>query len=169
VVPLSSPEWSKLTHAYGSAANIPGLLKQLESFPPSVGDAEPWFTLWSSLFHQGDIFPASFAAVPHVVSALASAPSRATFDYFLFPASVEGARTTTGIQVPAPLSAGYAEAIARLPALAGAAVDAKSDPELSQSALAAFAAAVGNIPLFRLLLEMESADLAEVLNWYQNR
>jgi hypothetical protein len=42
--------------------------------------------------HQGDVYPASFAAVPHVVSALASAPTRAGFDYFLFPACVEVAR-----------------------------------------------------------------------------
>jgi len=169
VVPLSSPEWSRLKHAYGSAENIPRLLQQLETFPPSVGDSEPWFTLWSSLFHQGDIFPASFAAVPHVVRILASAPARAPFDYFLFPASVEVARVTKNIEMPAALAPSYMEALSQLPSLAAAAVRADSDCELSQSALAAFAAAVGNIAWARLLLEVESCDLAEVVSWYENR
>jgi hypothetical protein len=167
VVPLASSEWSKLSHAYGSAANIPALLLGLESFPSSLGNAEPWFTLWSSLYHQGDIFSASFAAVPHVVRVLSSAPTRATFDYFLFPASVEVARTTQHLEIPAFLAASYIESLARLPALAAAAVSVGSDSELSQAALAAFAAGVGQTHLARLLLEMESGDLPEILDWYE--
>jgi hypothetical protein len=71
-LPLDSPRWSELDHAYGKAAGIPALLRHLESFPPSSPDDEPWFSLWSALAHQGDVYPASFAAVPHVVRALAA-------------------------------------------------------------------------------------------------
>jgi hypothetical protein len=79
---LQSPQWSELKHAYGSAKNIPALLQQLEGFPTSEGTNEPWFTLWSSLCHQGDIYSASFAAVPHIVRVLASAPDRADSAFF---------------------------------------------------------------------------------------
>jgi hypothetical protein len=76
---LDSPHWRELQHAYGSAADIPPLLRALESLPPSAGREEPWFTLWSALAHQGDVYSASFAAVPHVIRALSIASARAHF------------------------------------------------------------------------------------------
>jgi hypothetical protein len=83
---LDSSRWGELRHAYGPASDIPPLLQQLQSLPDSTGESEPWFTLWSSLAHQGDVHSASFAAVPHVVDALAAQPSAATATYFHFPA-----------------------------------------------------------------------------------
>jgi len=64
---LESPRWSELTHAYGCASDIPALLRQLMAVSDANADEEPWFTLWSALAHQGDVYSASFAAVPHVV------------------------------------------------------------------------------------------------------
>ena len=46
---LESPRWSELEHAYGQASDIPPLLRQLQDLPGSVGQSEPWFTLWGSL------------------------------------------------------------------------------------------------------------------------
>lgn len=169
MLPLSSPEWSRLQHAYGSAENLPALLQQLNGFPSSDGSTEPWFTLWSSLMHQGDVYPASFAAVPHVVSALASAPNRAGFDYFLFPACVEVARVKGSVALPVALAPSYTAALARLPLLAAQVARPGLDHTLGQSALAAFAAAIGDVALARLLIEVERGDLAEVLEWYVNR
>ena len=103
MIPLDSPRWSELEHAYGSAANIPSLLRQLESFP--AGDdykAEPWFTLWSSLYHQGDIFFASLAAVPHIIHVAASAPDRADYNFFLLPACIEIARCADDVPPAMP-------------------------------------------------------------------
>ena len=57
-LPLDSPRWPELNHAYGKASDIPALLRQLDSFPPSGPDDEPWFSLWSALAHQGDVYPA---------------------------------------------------------------------------------------------------------------
>jgi hypothetical protein len=45
---LDSPRWATLQHAYGDASDIPALLRQLTHFPPSDGNKEPWFTLWSA-------------------------------------------------------------------------------------------------------------------------
>lgn len=61
---LESSRWSELEHTYGQASDIPSLLKQLVEVPDSSDNKEPWFPLWSSLAHQGDVYSASFAAVP---------------------------------------------------------------------------------------------------------
>ncbi|MEU0564658.1 hypothetical protein ABZ297_04550 [Nonomuraea sp. NPDC005983] len=56
-----STDWSRLEHAYGVATDLPQLFEE-------VGDPElapnAWHELWSSLCHQGTVYPASFAALP---------------------------------------------------------------------------------------------------------
>lgn len=60
--------WDELTHAYGPASDVPSLLASARYSPaPSAYESEPWFSLWSALCHQGDIYPASLAAVPEFV------------------------------------------------------------------------------------------------------
>jgi len=67
-LPLNSPIWSELDHAYGKAEDIPELLRELaEKSGFDDPNCEPMFTLWSSLCHQGDVYSASFAAFPHLV------------------------------------------------------------------------------------------------------
>src|SRR5690242_2032377 len=53
-------DWAMLTHAYGSAQDIPGLLEQAV---PEMR-SEVWSELWSRLCHQGTVYPASYAALP---------------------------------------------------------------------------------------------------------
>jgi hypothetical protein len=69
MLPLNSDKWSELQDAYGPATNIPELLQQLSLDPRPKRNytEEPWFSLWSALCHQGDIFTASYAAVPHII------------------------------------------------------------------------------------------------------
>ena len=46
MIALDSPRWSELRHAYGTAGDMPPMLRQLESFPPHKKyNDEPW---WSS-------------------------------------------------------------------------------------------------------------------------
>jgi hypothetical protein len=106
---LDSPDWSELSHAYGNASDIPELLRQLQHLPSSVNDQEPWFSIWSSLAHQGDVYSASFAAVPYVVASLATAPTKADFSFFQFPAWVEVCRKKRGVPIPAKLAVAYHE------------------------------------------------------------
>lgn len=54
-------DWAQLIHAYGSAADTPGLFARLDGGP---GDKDVWADLWSSLCHQGTVYDASFAALP---------------------------------------------------------------------------------------------------------
>ena len=61
---LEEIHWRELSHAYGFASDLPALLQQLYAFPSEANSSsEPWHSLWSSLYHQGDIYSASYAAV----------------------------------------------------------------------------------------------------------
>jgi hypothetical protein len=53
-------DWSQLSHAYGSAEDIPTLLDRIALEPKP----ELWSDLWSALCHQGSVYSASFAALP---------------------------------------------------------------------------------------------------------
>lgn len=167
---LDSPVWSELQHAYGPASDIPALLSQLSNFPDeSEHLAEPWFGLWSALCHQGDVYSASFAAVPHIVAALATNPARATMSFFLLPASIEVARHERAAPLPASIESAYLAALAKLPALAASASRPQWAPEVCTSALAAVAAATGNHLLAQLIINVEASEIPEALEWLENR
>ncbi len=122
--------------------------------PNSEGESEPWFSLWSSLAHQGDVYSASFAAVPHVVAALSSAPTKAAFTYFQFPAWVEICRKNTGVAIPQDLESAYFLALAELPALVAAAAVRPWDHNFTACALSAVAAAKGNVKVAEATMEL---------------
>jgi len=167
---LSDPRWNTLNDAYGRASAIPGLLAQLAQQPADDGDAEPWYSLWSALAHQGDVYPASFAAVPHVVEALAAAPETASEVYFHFPAWVEICRHRNGVAVPDDLETAYRAALARLPGLVAQAGGKPWDAGFTACTLAAVAAAKGQHLLAEALLELTSSDTAsEFLEWAAER
>jgi hypothetical protein len=65
--------WAMLRHAYGPPGDIPALLTSAETAPaPIRADQEPWCSLWSALCHQGDVYSASFAALPELIRIAAS-------------------------------------------------------------------------------------------------
>lgn len=164
---LQSNQWSELQHAYGSAEDIPELLTRLRELPKSEVEDEPWFTLWSALAHQGDVFSASFAAVPHVIAALATAPSEADGAFFQFPAWVEICRVKNQTEIPADLEAAYFEALARLPGLVAQASTRPWEAGFLACALSAIAAAKGQHQIAEAVLEMSSPQIAEAfLAWH---
>jgi hypothetical protein len=167
VLSLQSPRWSELQHAYGQATNIPALLGRLRELPTSEGEAEPWFTLWSALAHQGDVYSASFAAVPHVVAALATAPAQADESFFHFPAWVEICRAKNAVEVPQDLRASYFEALARLPGLVAQAASRPWEEGFLACALSAVAAAKGHHAAAEAVLELSSPEVAqEFIEWH---
>jgi hypothetical protein len=161
VLDLESKRWRELEHAYGSAADTPALLAQLKSLPKSEGRAEPWFSLWSSLAHQGDVYSASFAAVPHVIAALAVRPAEADESFFQFPAWVEICRVKHAAVVPPDLEASYFDSLARLPELASAAASPPWSAGRLACVLSAIAAAKGHHAIAEAVLEMSSTEVAE--------
>ncbi|MEU9450942.1 hypothetical protein [Streptomyces sp. NPDC048277] len=54
-------DWSRLKHAYGSASDLPRLFDEVGD--PELADGA-WEELWVSLYHQGSVYTASFAALP---------------------------------------------------------------------------------------------------------
>lgn len=70
---LENPAWQNLADAYGSASEIPNLLRHLAANPD---DEAAWNDAWSSLCHQETIYSASIAATPHLVNIARSLPPR---------------------------------------------------------------------------------------------
>lgn len=91
---LDSGRWTELRHAYGAAAEIPGLLRQLPTAPahPTDYQQEPWYSLWSALCHQSDVYPASYAALPHIVAAAGSRLPEDRFEYLHLAGMIESMR-----------------------------------------------------------------------------
>nr|WP_297524160.1 hypothetical protein [uncultured Roseateles sp.] len=166
---LDSPRWGELEHAYGRALDIPDLLRQFVSLPSSADNQEPWFSLWSALAHQNDVYSASFAAVPHVVKALATSPSTADFTYFQFPAVVEAWRQQKDVAIPDDLRADYFAALAALPSLVAQAAEREWDEGFLVCALSAVAAAKGFGNVAEAVLEMTPEVAEEFMEWFFSR
>jgi hypothetical protein len=166
---LDSPRWGELEHAYGSAADVPALLVTLLAFPKSEGQREPWFSIWSALAHQGDVYFASFAAVPHVISVLALDPMHCDSAYFQFPAWVEICRVSKNVPVPTDLQQAYFDALASLPVLAARwAAKVWSDSDLV-CVLSAIAAVKGHPAIAEAVIEMTDLNAADTCEWLREQ
>jgi hypothetical protein len=110
---LGDPRWRNLSHAYGAALNVPPLIEQLKSAPPPKDwKSEPWHSLWDLLCHQFDVFTASYAALPHVVTIAASKPVKHRLEFFSFIGAVEAYRhRETAPLIPEYIEHGYRAAI----------------------------------------------------------
>jgi len=167
---LDSLKWSELVHAYGSASDIPDLLRQLEAMPLFDDDEkEPWFSIWSSLAHQGDVYSASFAAVPHIVRILAQAPNKADFSYFQFPAWVEICRQKKSVPIPKDLESDYFSALRQLPSLVAVAAEREWDDGFLACALSAIAAAKGYGTVAEAVQELNVSVAEEFMEWFFSR
>ncbi|WP_143145029.1 HEAT repeat domain-containing protein [Streptomyces humi] len=62
-VGLDQVDWAQFHHAYGSAEDVPALLRDLAS-PVEETAAEAEQELWSSIVHQGTVYTATAPAVP---------------------------------------------------------------------------------------------------------
>ncbi len=166
---LDSPAWSELEHAYGDAADIPALLRRLEEQPSCDAEKEPWFTIWSALAHQGDVYSASFAAVPHIIRMLKTAPLEADTSFFQFPTWVEICRHKNGVKIPDTLEKPYSEALSELPSLVAAVAGREWDAEFLRSALAAIAAAKGFPAVAEAVQEIDPEIATEFMAWLSDR
>jgi len=84
MLPLESPRWSQLQHAYGNASDTPGLLRRLAGVPTGPEAATIWNQLYSSVLHQGDIHTSAFAVVPHLVEIAQRVAPKARLDFIHF-------------------------------------------------------------------------------------
>jgi hypothetical protein len=112
---LESDRWSKLSHAYGSAGDIPELLRRLPDAPPmKPKNDDPWYYAWSALCHQYSVYTASYAAVPHLVEMASAARGRRRLDFLSLTGSIEAFRHLPGApSFPAGLKEPYLGALHR--------------------------------------------------------
>lgn len=169
---LDDPIWRRLRDAFGLAFQVPDMLRQLADAPPSDDwRAEPYFSLWSHLCHQGDVYPASFAALPHLVARCEADAAGTHWDVLHLAVAIENARLTKGMTVQEDFAQAYADAVGRLPQAASAMLLAQpSEPSLVGVAAAALATTRGHWFLSEVILEVESEENArEVLTWLRAR
>lgn len=160
---LDSDRWRELTHAYGGAADIPALLRQLPTAPVKspAEQREPWFSLWSALCHQSDVYPASFAAVPYIIASAHDRQPAERAEYLILAGTIESMRHKPSAPAPsAELEPAYSKALQQAVPLTLEALQVESDPSRLQGLLAALAA-------FRGFPELGAAiaDLERQVSW----
>ncbi|PDT16838.1 hypothetical protein CO670_11125 [Rhizobium sp. J15] len=164
---LDSQRWGELRQCYGLATDTPELLKTLEKSPgpmPTPG-AEPWFSLWSSLCHQGDVYTASYAAVPHIVRIALTTATPIDFSFYQLPASIEVSRKTgRGPDIPGDLEQAYLHAIASLAECVSLHRHEAWDRPTLLSASAAQAVAKGHIHIAEALSNLDDDIIARIIN-----
>ena len=155
---LDDHHWHRLEHAYGAAGDIPPLLRALELSPGPIADsgAEPWFSLWSSLCHQGDVYTASYAAVPHIVRIARATATPVAFSFFLLPAAIEVARRAgRGPDIPAECAESYRVTLADLGESVSVHRHEPWDQSMLLAAAAAQAVAKGHVDVAEALINLD--------------
>lgn len=168
---LSGAEWEELRHAYGPASDIPPLLRDLAELPPcDSAETEPYFTLWSSLCHQGDVYSASYAALPHLAMVCGKNPGQAHWSILQLAIAIELSRLDGyGPAVPDSLAGAYDAAIKELP---GIAVDMlRAQGAKLPTNIAAAALAVGNKQprLAEAFFELDVDTAEPFLEWFRDQ
>ncbi|MFC4909744.1 hypothetical protein [Actinomadura gamaensis] len=150
--------WSDLTHAYGSAEDIPGLFEQLDV--PGDHD-QAWEQLWSALWHQGTVYSASFAALTPL-AALAADDERHRDDR-LQAAGLGGAIMSDEHQMhdAGDVRRQYAAEISQLHKAAQTLLDAQADHETYTMLLQTILALEG-VPIWGSNLEQLLGEEYEV-------
>lgn len=164
---LDDPRWSKLRHAYGDAADVPDLLRTLagSTGPKANCEDEPWFSLWSSLCHQGDVYTASYAAVPHIVRIASQARGPVDFGFFQLPTAIEvGRQTGRGPDILDAYADDYHLAITQLVENVSLHRNETWDQAMLLSAAAAQAVAKGHVDVAEALLNLDADWIAKINN-----
>jgi len=163
---LDDQKWTVLTHAYGSAGDIPDLLRALTLSPEraSGDESEPWFTLWSSLCHQDDIYDASYAALPHIVEIACQTSGPIDFSFFQLPAAIEISRYNgRGPAVPPDLAEAYHAGVANLMDAVACHRHEDWDDALLLSAVCAQAVAKGQHKIAEAMMNLDDDLIAKLI------
>ena len=135
------------------------MITELKNAPyPKVYTDEPWFTLWSSLCHQGSVYTGSYAAVPYLIDIAQSKDSKYQLKFIDLIASIHCFRTAKGQdRIPEQLIESYNLAIEQSLNLSYELIKLPlSEPETLKSLLAAIATFKGNNELGAMLYWLET-------------
>jgi hypothetical protein len=156
---LQSSRWAELCHAYGGAADIPALLHQLQTAPPQDSyKAEPWYSICSALCHQGDVYTATNAAMPHIVEIARKMDERGRFDCMNFVCHAEACRHRKGAPpIPSDLNGDYLAAIDSARELFLACLRMNWNEEETKVLLGGLAVTKGYAKLGKVIIELDSS------------
>ena len=136
---LDSPRWAELTQAYGTAEDVPRLLEALACIGREEARAEVWFALWRTLHRPGEVFSASYAAVPHLLEIGSAFGLRERAEAMHLVVRIEISRCEgKSAPVPPDVVEGYATAVDSLASY----VDASAGEPWSVDVAQIFAAAL---------------------------
>jgi hypothetical protein len=157
MVELSSRLWKEYRHAYGPATDIPDLLRQARHAPRTRrSDEEPWFSLWSALCHQDDVYSGSIAALPHLIEIASERLPLERRDALLLAGAIETYRHRPGgPDIPSYLEVTYRTALSRAADLTVGALNLERDGASYAGLLAALAAFQGHPRLAAGINNME--------------
>lgn len=155
MLPIESPRWGDLAQAFGSAEDVPRLLSALGEMDEPAR-RELWLGLWATLWRDGQVFSASFAALPHLVTfaGRVSAAERARALHLVGAIAV-GRERPDAPPMPPDLAAAYDEGIARIPALIAAAMGEPWDADTTQVLAGVLAIAKGHRGFGNAVLALE--------------
>lgn len=149
VLELTSPRWRELSHAHGSAEDIPRLLDALATHDGELDREALWFGAWATLCPEGRVQSAAYAAVPHVL-----AIPRDRIIALHFATMVELSRHVAGAPpIPHDLVPAYAMAVESMPALVMEMTSALWDEPTARIMAAALLAGKRQADLARVLLD----------------
>lgn len=156
---LEAIDWANQTHAYGSAADVPGLLRSLPSKSSKTRE-KAYHDLYGNIFHQGTRYEATVPAIPFLIRLIASpdTPERSNVLTFLMHLALGYAEESlpAGVSLTATRR-GIAEAVARM-----SKAERKECEEYGfgpQVVLDCYEAAGAGVPVFVNLLSEEDTDL----------
>lgn len=155
------PRWTSLDGAFGTPSDLRPLLRQLET----TSDSQPvWDALWEEMYHQGDVGPNSYVAIPHLVRIHRI---RAAIDWntYALVASVEISRGVRGNpDAPEWARAEYEAAIRELAEIGLSELPRATAPEVVRSILAVLAIAYGAKTYGRLIITFGEEEIAELIH-----
>lgn len=155
---LDSPRWAELAQAYGTAEDVPRLLEALACIGREDARAEVWFALWRTLFRPGEVYTASYAAVPHLLEIASTLAVRERAEAMHLVVRIEISRCEgRSAPVPADVVEGYATAVDSLASHVGAAAGEPWPAEVAQIFAAALLVGKRQPELARGLLELGRA------------
>ncbi|WP_188190373.1 hypothetical protein [Nonomuraea sp. SYSU D8015] len=96
---LDAVRWSRMRHAYGSARDVPDLLRGLADPDPAVRE-QALDDMYGAVHHQGDVYPCTVAAIPFLLRIVErpGLPGRAEVVELV--ASIGSAADPTGLSGP---------------------------------------------------------------------
>lgn len=166
LLPLDSPQWRQLRHSYGSAENVPALIRALGVGEESKTAEAAWDTLWGEVHHQGDTYSATFATLPHIVRIALEGHVPCSWQFFGWPASVELQRLKNDIAVaPTELLSPYQWALSMIPQAVHRHAGRPWDHVFAQAACAALVIAQSQVLLAEVLLELGPSVAKDFIKW----